>query len=129
MKKRRMLGPLLVGTLTTSLTSAQNALISMSNSTNLHNHQQPVIKKGEITGGQGEITGGQGNSLKPGEVFLILSPIVVVVIMGLVLVGIVLKNKGSVRRQERKGPYLEFVDIENVTENVELMVQNREGFS
>ena len=26
-------------------------------------------------------------------------------------------------------PVVEFVDIENVTENVELMVQNREGFS
>ena len=78
---------------------------------------------------------GEDNSdrtLQPAEVFLIISPILAVIIMGLVLVGIMLKRKSEIRElapEDNKVRYEEFVDIENVTENVELMVQNRDGFS
>ena len=71
-------------------------------------------------------------TLQPAEVFLIISPILAVIIMGLVLVGIMLKRKSEIRElapEDNKVRYEEFVDIENVTENVELMVQNRDGFS
>ena len=78
---------------------------------------------------------GEDNSdrtLQPAEVFLIISPILAVIILGLVLVGIMLKRKSEIRElapEDNKVRYEEFVDIENVTENVELMVQNRDGFS
>ena len=71
-------------------------------------------------------------TLQPAEVFLIISPILAVIIMGLVLVGIMLKRKSEIRElapEDNKVRYEEFVDIENVTENVELMFQNRDGFS
>ncbi|KAL5252092.1 hypothetical protein ACHWQZ_G015038 [Mnemiopsis leidyi] len=118
MKKRRLLAPLVLGTITNSLTAAQNSLLGVANSSqndqtsSTADHDQSATK-----------------TLTPAEVFLIVSPVIAVVIMGLVLAGIVIKNRRETTTEEKKVKYEEFVDIENVTENVELMVQNREGFS
>ena len=117
MKRKRLLAPLILGTITTSLTAAQNSLLGVAESSENDETSTTADHKSA------------NKTLSPAEVFLIISPVIAVVIMGLVLVGIVIKNKRESKTQEKKVKYEEFVDIENVTENVELMVQNREGFS
>ena len=136
MKKRRLLAPLIFGTITTSIVSAQNSILALTNSNSTARPEQAAQRQDTVTNivdgtrnDRADDVGDADNALNPAEVFLIISPIIAVVIMGLVLAGIVLKNKHETRVEEKKVRYEEFVDIENATENVELMVQNREGFS
>ena len=87
--------------------------------------------------------------LDPGEIFLILSPIFVVAVLLVVLVGFKIRNKQynldtdmevvpveeskhetvsqrpTVEKKKKGGEYAEFVDIEHATEEMELMHTER----
>lgn len=110
MKKRRLLAPLLLPALSLSQSTILSSNLSQ---TSLYQHNTSQSSSDP--------------RLPPSDVFLMVSPVLAVIIMALVLIGIILKRKSG--EEEKAAAYEEFEDVENATENMELMQQNREGFT